>query len=101
VVPVDTSESPPVTVLIDSSGWIRMYHLAYRSGDERNIERTTGNWLDRIKEKIETVGPVEGRTSAAASGQETIKEPPSRDSRPGMPGAESWIWKPAGVIARR
>ena len=67
-------EALPVTVLIDSSGWIRMYHLGYKPGDERTIEKIARKWLERIKERIETVGPVEGRTAVAAAGQETIKE---------------------------
>lgn len=61
-------EAIPVTILIDSSGWIRMYHLGYKPEDQKTIEKMVKKWVGRIKETEETVRPVDGKTPVAMSG---------------------------------
>jgi len=58
-------EALPVTVLIDSSGWIRMVHLGYGPSDRRMIEKRVRKACDRIKETVVTLQPVDGRTAFA------------------------------------
>jgi len=58
-------EALPVTVLIDSSGWIRMVHLGYGPSDRKMIEKRVRKACDRIKETIVTLQPVDGRTAFA------------------------------------
>jgi thiol-disulfide isomerase/thioredoxin len=65
-------EALPVTVLIDSTGWIRMYHLGYKPGDEKVIEKSARKWLGRVRGEIETVGHVDGRTAVAVEGRGTV-----------------------------
>jgi peroxiredoxin len=69
-------EALPVTVLIDSSGWIRMVHLGYGPSDEKMIEKRVRKACDRIKETIVTLQPVEGRTAFAPpdAGGESLLE---------------------------
>jgi len=55
----------PVTVLIDSSGWIRMVHLGYRPSDRKTIESRVRKSCRKIKEAIVTLQPVDGRTAFA------------------------------------
>lgn len=55
----------PVTVLIDSSGWIRMVHLGYRPSDKKIIESRVRKACRKIKETVVTLQPVDGRTAFA------------------------------------
>jgi peroxiredoxin len=55
----------PVTVLIDSSGWIRMVHLGYRPSDKKLIESRVRKACRKIKETVVTLQPVDGRTAFA------------------------------------
>ncbi len=66
-------EALPVTVIIDSSGWIRMYHLGYKREDQRTIEEHVDKWTRKIRESVETVRPVEGKTPIKQAGQGVIK----------------------------
>jgi thiol-disulfide isomerase/thioredoxin len=62
-------EALPVTVLIDSSGWIRMVHLGYRPKDRKMIESRVRKACSKIKETVVTLQPVEGRTAYAPPGK--------------------------------
>lgn len=56
-------EALPVTVLIDSAGWIRMVHLGYRPGDQKMIEARIKKACRKIRETVVTLQPVDGRTA--------------------------------------
>jgi peroxiredoxin len=56
-------EALPVTVLIDSAGWIRMVHLGYRPKDEEMIESRVRKACRKIRETVVTLQPVDGRTA--------------------------------------
>jgi peroxiredoxin len=56
-------EALPVTVLIDSAGWIRMVHLGYRPGDQKMIEARVNKACRKIRETVVTLQPVDGRTA--------------------------------------
>lgn len=56
-------EALPVTVLIDSAGWIRMVHLGYRPGDQEMIESRVKKACRKIRETVVTLQPVDGRTA--------------------------------------
>jgi thiol-disulfide isomerase/thioredoxin len=62
-------EALPLTVLIDSSGWIRMVHLGYRPKDRKMIESRVRKACSKIKETVVTLQPVEGRTAYAPPGK--------------------------------
>jgi thiol-disulfide isomerase/thioredoxin len=62
-------EALPVTVLIDSSGWIRMVHLGYRPDDQKMIESRVRRYCRKIKETVVTLQPVEGQTAYAPPGR--------------------------------
>jgi thiol-disulfide isomerase/thioredoxin len=62
-------EALPLTVLIDSSGWIRMVHLGYRPKDRKMIESRVKKACSKIKETVVTLQPVEGRTAYAPPGK--------------------------------
>lgn len=57
----------PVTVLIDRSGWIRLYQEGYRPGDEARFERLIVKHLDREAEEDVTLAPRGGVTKFTAS----------------------------------
>lgn len=61
-------EALPVTVLIDSSGWIRMVHLGYRPKDHKMITSRVRKACRKIKETVVTLQPVEGRTAYSPPG---------------------------------
>lgn len=73
-------EALPVTVLIDSAGWIRMVHLGYRPSDEKAIESRVRTACRRIKETVVTLQPVDGRTAFA---------PPEANAGPLGPGSKA------------
>jgi len=62
-------EALPLTVLIDSSGWIRMVHLGYRPKDRKMIESRVRKACSKIEETVVTLQPVEGRTAYAPPGK--------------------------------
>lgn len=62
-------EALPVTVLIDSSGWIRMVHLGYSPEDRDMIERRARKAVGSIRETVVTLQPVEGKTDFAPPGE--------------------------------
>jgi thiol-disulfide isomerase/thioredoxin len=64
----------PVTVLIDSSGWIRMVHLGYRPEDEKEIEGRVSRACRKIRETVVTLQPVEGKTAFSLPGGSTVLE---------------------------
>ena len=61
-------EALPVTVLIDSAGWIRMVHLGYRPADHKMITSRVRKACRKIKETVVTLQPVAGRTAYAPPG---------------------------------
>jgi peroxiredoxin len=63
-------EALPVTVLIDSSGWIRMYHLGYKPADQKTLESLVKKWVGKIRETTETVRSTGGKTPLAGEGNE-------------------------------
>lgn len=66
----------PVTVLIDSAGWIRMVHFGYRPSDEKTIESRVRKACRKIRETVVTLQPVEGKTAfAPPERKETILAP--------------------------
>ncbi len=56
-------EALPVTILIDSAGWIRMVHLGYRPKDQKMIEGRVKKACRKIRETVVTLQPVDGRTA--------------------------------------
>ncbi len=66
-------EAIPVTVLIDSSGWIRLYHLGWQPDDREVIEKEVAKWVGRIHESRETVAASGGKTPVAAGGGTKVK----------------------------
>ncbi len=66
-------EAIPVTVLIDSSGWIRLYHLGWQPDDREMIEKEVAKWVGRIHETRETVAASGGKTPVAAGGGTKVK----------------------------
>jgi thiol-disulfide isomerase/thioredoxin len=66
-------EALPVTVLVDSAGWIRMVHLGYKREDEAEIEAAVRKWLGRIRESTETVGAVGGKTAVVPAAAAAIQ----------------------------
>jgi peroxiredoxin len=56
-------EALPVTVLIDSAGWIRMVHLGYRPKDQKMIEGRVKKACRKIRKTVVTLQPVDGRTA--------------------------------------
>jgi peroxiredoxin len=65
----------PVTVIIDRSGWIRLYQEGYRPGDEEKFEDLIQKLLNAEKKEDVTLASKGGVTSfAPASGTQLIKE---------------------------
>jgi thiol-disulfide isomerase/thioredoxin len=65
----------PVTVIIDRSGWIRLYQEGYRPGDEDRFDSLVGKLTSstRVDEDV-TLAPRGGDTSFAAAGTELVTE---------------------------
>lgn len=58
----------PVTVIIDRSGWIRLYQEGYRPGDEKTFERKIRRLLGRTGDEDVTLAPRGGVTVFAPRG---------------------------------
>jgi thiol-disulfide isomerase/thioredoxin len=82
-------EAIPVTVLIDSAGWIRLYHLGWQPDDRKVIEKEVAKWVGRIRETQETVAASGGKTPVAAGGAAAVKvEDPLPDAAIRTTGGE-------------
>jgi thiol-disulfide isomerase/thioredoxin len=65
----------PVTVIIDRSGWIRLYQEGYRPGDEERFDSLIQKLVhdDEVDDDI-TLAPRDGVTDFAAPGGDLITE---------------------------
>lgn len=59
----------PVTIIIDRSGWIRLYQEGYRPGDETRFEKVIAKYLDDTGDEDVTLAPRGGVTTFAPGGQ--------------------------------
>ncbi|GEM_PF-534354 len=63
----------PVTVIVDRSGWIRLYQEGYRPGDEDRFERVVRRYLGRRGETDVTLAPRGGMTAFAPVGARLVE----------------------------
>jgi len=64
----------PVTVIIDRSGWIRLYQEGYRPGDEERFERVIRSLLRTSGESDVTLAPRGGVTAFAPAGRKLAEK---------------------------
>ncbi|GAB6062657.1 redoxin domain-containing protein [Deferrisoma palaeochoriense] len=62
----------PVTVIIDRSGWIRLYQEGYRPGDESRFESVVRRYLGKGEAGDVTLAPRGGVTAFAPAGGELV-----------------------------
>ena len=65
----------PVTVVIDRSGWIRLYQEGYRPGEEKVFEEVLKKYLSREAKEDVTLAPRGGVTAFAPAGSRMGESP--------------------------
>lgn len=69
----------PVTVIIDRSGWIRLYQEGYRPGDEKRFEATIRALLETEGQADITLAPRGGVTAFAPAGRRLAEKGAQRE----------------------
>jgi thiol-disulfide isomerase/thioredoxin len=69
----------PVTVIIDRSGWIRLYQEGYRPGDEERFEKTIRDLLRTEGQEDVTLAPRGGVTTFAPAGRQLAAKGAKRE----------------------
>lgn len=68
----------PVTVIIDRSGWIRLYQEGYAPGEEKRFEKVIDKLLDSEAKEDVTLAPRGGVTRFAPKGVNALAEKPAK-----------------------
>lgn len=71
----------PVTVIIDRSGWIRLYQEGYRPGEEAVFEKTIVKYLNYSPKDDVTLAPRGGVTRFAPKGSRQVAEEEAKVGR--------------------
>lgn len=92
----------PVTVVIDRSGWIRLYQEGYAPGEEVRFAKAIEKYLDAEQKDDVTLAPRGGVTRFAPKGANSLAEKPAKaeiHSRKTLKGREVKIGdKPAALF---